>query len=182
MEAWSRRCISKCRCQHIIPPLPPALACSALPVQLKDYEGHGGLVVNWEVFGSGGLQLRPKGNPMMSYWRCSPRAHPGALRCMPGGCGGQGEAAAVARACKRGRTRGCGDVGLCRHGIGWRSRAPCPAQPLLVSWAGRAAADATIPPPCPHPGPTLPCPHPTPCREHSREEHSAASLCIRVLH
>lgn len=47
-----------------------------LPTLLKDYVGHGGLVINWEVFGSGGLQLRPKGNAMMSYWRCSPRNHP----------------------------------------------------------------------------------------------------------
>ncbi|KAL4433679.1 hypothetical protein ABPG75_000120 [Micractinium tetrahymenae] len=47
-----------------------------LPALLKDYVGHGGLVVNWEVFGSGGLVLRPKGNSMMSYWRCSPPNHP----------------------------------------------------------------------------------------------------------
>ncbi|KAI3434496.1 hypothetical protein D9Q98_002571 [Chlorella vulgaris] len=51
-------------------------ATSDLPALLQDYEGHGGVVVNWEVFGSGGLQVRPKGNAMMSYWRCSPRTHP----------------------------------------------------------------------------------------------------------
>lgn len=27
-------------------------------MQLKDYVGHGGLVVNWRVFGSGGLKVR----------------------------------------------------------------------------------------------------------------------------
>ncbi|PSC67481.1 glycosyl transferase family 2 [Micractinium conductrix] len=47
-----------------------------LPDLLKDYVAHGGLVVNWEVFGSGGLLVRPKGNSMMSYWRCSPPDHP----------------------------------------------------------------------------------------------------------
>lgn len=49
---------------------------ATLPDLLKDYTGHGGLVVNWEVFGSGGLVLRPKGNSLMSYWRCSPPNHP----------------------------------------------------------------------------------------------------------
>ena len=29
--------------------------------QLKDYENDGGLVVNWEVFGSGGLEVRGMG-------------------------------------------------------------------------------------------------------------------------
>lgn len=82
--------------------------------------GHGGLVVNWQVFGSSGLkvrvrapaagvrcgvghagcvptavllhrpahlwlQLRPKGNSMMSYWRCNPQNHPGAAPTLPGG-------------------------------------------------------------------------------------------------
>ena len=76
--ALEQRAHQHMACCHLIPPPLCRLPC---PVQLKDYEGHGGLVVNWEVFGSGGLQLRPKGNPMMSYWRCSPRSHPGALRC-----------------------------------------------------------------------------------------------------
>jgi hypothetical protein len=31
-----------------------------LPTLLNDYMGHGGLVVNWQVFGSGGLKVRPK--------------------------------------------------------------------------------------------------------------------------
>ncbi|KAI7840766.1 hypothetical protein COHA_005580 [Chlorella ohadii] len=46
-----------------------------LPTLLKDYMEYGGLVVNWQVFGSGGLKLRPKGNSMMSYWRCNAQDH-----------------------------------------------------------------------------------------------------------
>jgi hypothetical protein len=46
-----------------------------IPTLLKDYMAHGGVVINWEVFGSGNLQLHPKGNAMMSYSRCSPRNH-----------------------------------------------------------------------------------------------------------
>lgn len=46
----------------------PLSGCSFMPcttrclhfgfVQLQDYMGHGGLVVNWQVFGSGGLKVR----------------------------------------------------------------------------------------------------------------------------
>lgn len=37
---------------------PPIRAAWPEVMQLKDYVGHGGLVINWEVFGSGGLQVR----------------------------------------------------------------------------------------------------------------------------
>ncbi len=44
-----------CRLGH----LPVNLSAVYSELQLQDYAGHGGLVVNWEVFGSGGLVVSP---------------------------------------------------------------------------------------------------------------------------
>lgn len=44
---------------HACPPLRATLLLLGT-VQLKDYMGHGGLVVNWQVFGSGGLKVRSR--------------------------------------------------------------------------------------------------------------------------
>lgn len=47
-----------------------------IPTLLRGYEQYGGLVVNWVMFGSSGLQARPVANTLMSYWKCAPEDHP----------------------------------------------------------------------------------------------------------
>jgi hypothetical protein len=45
--------------------------------QLKDYMAHGGVVINWEVFGSGNLQVcggLRQPTPPCSFWQRPPRA------------------------------------------------------------------------------------------------------------
>lgn len=43
---------------------------SSLPQLLREYEGYGGLGVNWVMFGSSGHARRPTGNTLANFWRC----------------------------------------------------------------------------------------------------------------
>lgn len=51
---------------------------ASLPALLREYEaGHiGALVVNWNTFGSGGLEARPRTNTLLAYTACLPPNHP----------------------------------------------------------------------------------------------------------
>eukprot|EP00887_Chlorella_sp_A99_P002406 scaffold10.g2406.t1 len=49
---------------------------ASLPALLADYEGAGGLVVNWQMFGSSGHEARPAANTLLAYTQCLPPRHP----------------------------------------------------------------------------------------------------------
>ena len=49
---------------------------SSMPQLLKEFEGYGGLAVNWVQFGSSGHVHRPHGGTLASYWKCIPKHHP----------------------------------------------------------------------------------------------------------
>lgn len=47
-----------------------------LPTFLQQYEGYGGLAINWRLFGSSGHITRPEGSTLESYTRCNPEWSP----------------------------------------------------------------------------------------------------------
>lgn len=49
---------------------------SSMPQLLKEFEGYGGLAINWVQFGSSGHVHRPHGSTLASYWKCIPKHHP----------------------------------------------------------------------------------------------------------
>lgn len=46
------------------------------PTLLREFEDAGALVLNWVVFGSSGLEKKPRTNTLASYWQCAPDGHP----------------------------------------------------------------------------------------------------------
>eukprot|EP00884_Botryococcus_braunii_P006926 jgi/Botrbrau1/16234/Bobra.0066s0020.1 len=46
-----------------------------LPTLLQEYENYGALAVNWQMFGSSGLQTRPHKGALQSYIKCLPEQH-----------------------------------------------------------------------------------------------------------
>ena len=62
-----RYSMSACQGADFEPKVPsPPLICLVICAQA--YQAHGGLAVNWDVFGSSGHTARPPGGTLKSYW------------------------------------------------------------------------------------------------------------------
>lgn len=179
--------VASCRWYFTAASLPGAagLPTNCLPcpsrVQLKDYLGHGGLVVNWQVFGSGGLKVCLWGEPRRwarrtSRARCTacPQrlpSPPPSPEPPPPSAAPQGQLDDVLLALQPAeppRRDGC-MRGLCAPAAPQRcgSRGICRRQPIAL--------------PLPAP-PLIPTPPVRHRREHAREEHCAAGVCRGELH